>query len=160
MQWGPCLEVQGNPLCSAALRVLLRQAVVEGRQAAPLLVGPGARRVRLQLQGLPQAVMVPVVVGVQRQQLPAGQRTCASSYKMLYSGAECSCAAQLVRAESAAAAAVLPALQGDALRRLSHPSISGSPQQQPAITHMTTACRESMRLAMGLCGGSSQKPAS
>ena len=71
---GACLEVQGDPLCSAALRMVLRQAIVEGRQAAPLLVGPGARRIRLQLQGLPQAVVVPVVVGVQRQQLPAGQQ--------------------------------------------------------------------------------------
>ena len=70
-QWGPCLEVQWDPFHSAALRVLLGQAVIEGRQAAPLLVRPGARRVRLQLQGLPQAVVVPVVVGVQRQQLPA-----------------------------------------------------------------------------------------
>ena len=75
MQGGPYLEVQGNALYSAALRVGLGQAVVEGRQAAPLLIRPGARRVRLQLQGLPQAVVVPVVVRVQRQQLPAVSRT-------------------------------------------------------------------------------------
>ena len=81
---GPCLEVQGDPLHRAALRMLLGQAVVEGGQAAPLLVGPGARRVRLQLQRLPQAVVVPVVVGVQRQQLPAGRTMHASMYTMLY----------------------------------------------------------------------------
>jgi hypothetical protein len=68
------LEVEGYPLDGAAVRVLLGERIVQGGQAAPLLLRPAPLRVWLQLQRCPQAIVVLVVVGVQRQQPPASMQ--------------------------------------------------------------------------------------
>lgn len=65
------LEIQGYSPYGTAVGVLLSKAVIQGSQAPPLLLRPQALLIRLQLQGRPQALVVSVVVGIQRQQLPA-----------------------------------------------------------------------------------------